>query len=80
MNGFKHKIGIIGAGVIADFHALAIQAMEGAELVELTLGRRIKPTHLLINIIVVDTIILTISLLTPPNGNCHNLLGQWSPP
>ena len=33
MNGFKHKIGIIGAGVIADFHALAIQAMEGAELV-----------------------------------------------
>jgi len=27
------KIGIIGAGVIADFHAQAIQAMEGAELV-----------------------------------------------
>ena len=28
-----YKIGIIGAGVIADFHALAIQSMEGAELV-----------------------------------------------
>ncbi|MBT5717087.1 MAG: Gfo/Idh/MocA family oxidoreductase [Opitutae bacterium] len=27
------KIGIIGAGVIADFHAQAIQGMEGAELV-----------------------------------------------
>lgn len=27
------KIGIIGAGVIADFHAQAIRAMEGAELV-----------------------------------------------
>ena len=29
----SYKIGIIGAGVIADFHAQAIQAMEGAELV-----------------------------------------------
>lgn len=28
-----YKIGIIGAGVIADFHAQAIQAMDGAELV-----------------------------------------------
>jgi predicted dehydrogenase len=28
-----YKIGIIGAGVIADFHAQAIQSMEGAELV-----------------------------------------------
>lgn len=27
------KVGIIGAGVIADFHARALQAMEGAELV-----------------------------------------------
>ncbi len=27
------KVGIIGAGVIADFHALALQAMEGTELV-----------------------------------------------
>ena len=26
-------MGIIGAGVIADFHAKAIQAMDGAELV-----------------------------------------------
>lgn len=29
----NHKIGIIGAGVIADFHAQAILAMDGAELV-----------------------------------------------
>ena len=28
-----HKIGIIGAGIIADFHAQAIRAMENAELV-----------------------------------------------
>ncbi len=29
----SYKLGIIGAGVIADFHAQAIQAMDGAELV-----------------------------------------------
>ena len=29
----KHRVGIIGAGVIADFHAQALQAMQGVELV-----------------------------------------------
>ena len=33
MTAKPFKIGIIGAGVIADFHAQAIQAMKGAELV-----------------------------------------------
>ena len=33
MSEKQFKIGIIGAGVIADFHAQAIQAMSGAELV-----------------------------------------------
>ena len=33
MSEKQFKIGIIGAGVIADFHAQAIQAMNGAELV-----------------------------------------------
>jgi len=33
MSDKVYKIGIIGAGVIADFHAQAIQAMEGVELV-----------------------------------------------
>ena len=29
----RHRVGIIGAGVIADFHAQALQAIEGVELV-----------------------------------------------
>ena len=33
MTEIKHRIGIIGAGVIADFHAQALQAMQGVELV-----------------------------------------------
>ena len=33
MTEIKHRIGIIGAGVIADFHAQAIQAIHGTELV-----------------------------------------------
>ena len=33
MKETKHKVGIIGAGVIADFHAQALQAIEGVELV-----------------------------------------------
>tara|TARA_B100001027_G_scaffold201128_1_gene160951 strand:- start:791 stop:1852 length:1062 start_codon:yes stop_codon:yes gene_type:complete len=33
MSEKNFKVGIIGAGVIADFHAQALQAMEGAELV-----------------------------------------------
>jgi predicted dehydrogenase len=32
-NAHCFKVGIIGAGVIADFHARALQAMDGAELV-----------------------------------------------
>ncbi len=33
MTGNKYRVGIIGAGVIADFHAQALQAMENTELV-----------------------------------------------
>lgn len=33
MTEIKHKVGIIGAGVIADFHAQALLAMQGVELV-----------------------------------------------
>ena len=29
----RHRVGIIGAGVIADFHAQALQAIDGVELV-----------------------------------------------
>ena len=33
MTETKHKVGIIGAGVIADFHAQALQAIQSVELV-----------------------------------------------
>ena len=33
MTQVRHRVGIIGAGVIADFHAQALQAIEGVELV-----------------------------------------------
>ena len=33
MQNEQFKIGILGAGVIADFHALTIQAMSDAQLV-----------------------------------------------
>ena len=33
MTDNKYKVGIIGAGVIADFHAQALQAMPNTELV-----------------------------------------------
>ena len=65
----KHKIGIIGAGVIADF-LLLIQAMEGAGLVfSYAVEGRANAFANKYNCM--DTIILTISLLTR-NGNCHN--------
>ena len=33
MTKVRHRVGIIGAGVIADFHAQALQAIDGVELV-----------------------------------------------
>ena len=34
-----HKVGIIGAGVIADFHAQALQSMANTELVAWKVGK-----------------------------------------
>ena len=45
----SYKIGIIGAGVIADFHAQAIQAMEGRNLLRL-LPERMKSTSLCVQV------------------------------
>ena len=42
MSEKQFKIGIIGAGVIADFHAQAIQAMSGAELVAAYAKKKVR--------------------------------------